>query len=254
MIEYLSIKFHIYLDTGHLDSATSIRRVLLVTSFVSFAYSVCQGSLEVLAHDEIFHVSSRGLLLFGHGGVLFWFVSSIIFTMLYVFILLLPWTPLRDKLALPAKRSFYVYVAILLTLNLSCSFGGALLLVNVKEGLCVVDITTCVYFTFFTPLVYYTFLSDVFEVSQPNINFSYKYQTDEVIEDDNVSLPHQQSFSSVKTDSDYIYQSNNLYESTQFSGAPPINPLYVASLQSPDSITGYSLDSQIIDLPSGSKV
>lgn len=26
------------------------------------------------------------------------------------------------------------------------------------------------------------------------------------MEDDNVSLPHQQSFSSVKTDSDYIYQ------------------------------------------------
>lgn len=43
-------------------------------------------------------------------------------------------------------------------------------------------------------------------VSQPSILFSYKAQVDDMVEDDNVSLPHQQSFSSLKTDSDYIYQ------------------------------------------------
>jgi len=36
--------------------------------------------------------------------------------------------------------------------------------------------------------------------------FSYKAQVDDVVEDDNVSLPHQLSCSSLKTDSDYIYQ------------------------------------------------
>lgn len=36
--------------------------------------------------------------------------------------------------------------------------------------------------------------------------FSYKAQVDDAMEDDTVSLPHQQSFSSLKTDSDYIYQ------------------------------------------------
>lgn len=36
--------------------------------------------------------------------------------------------------------------------------------------------------------------------------FSYKAQVDDHMEDDTVSLPHQQSFSSLKTDSDYIYQ------------------------------------------------
>jgi len=35
-----------------------------------------------------------------------------------------------------------------------------------------------------------------------------------------------------------------VYDSTQFdNGATPVNPLYAASLQSPDSITGYSIDS-----------
>lgn len=43
-------------------------------------------------------------------------------------------------------------------------------------------------------------------VSQPSIMFSYKPQVDDVVEDDNVSLPHQLSCSSLKTDSDYIYQ------------------------------------------------
>lgn len=43
-------------------------------------------------------------------------------------------------------------------------------------------------------------------MSQPSIQFSYKAQVDDAMEEENVSLPHQQSFSSLKTDSDYIYQ------------------------------------------------
>lgn len=74
--------------------------------------------------------------------------------------------------------------------------------------------------------------------------FSYAAQVDDTMEDDNVSLPHQQSFSSLKTDSDYIFQNNSVYDSTQFNnGAQPINPLYATSLQSPDSVTGYSITS-----------
>lgn len=84
----------------------------------------------------------------------------------------------------------------------------------------------------------------IFRVTQPILQFSYKPQVDDTLEDDNVSLPHQQSFSSLKTDSDYIYQNPNAYDSTQFHiGATPVNPLYTASLQSPDSITGYSITS-----------
>lgn len=237
---------------GHLDSRSSIRHVLVVTSLISLAYSICQGVLEVLVHDPNYHVTSRGILLFGHGGNWFFFVSSITFTFLYFFIIVLPWTRLREKFALPVKKSFYIYIALLILLNLSCSIGGGLLIFDIAEGLCVVDIATGIYFMFFTPIVYHTFLSDVFETSQSNIQFSYKSQADETVEDDNVSLPHQQSFSSMKTDSDYIYQTNSVYESTHFN-AVPINPLYVASLQSPDSITGYSLDSQIIDIPTSSK-
>ncbi|XP_063239178.1 transmembrane protein adipocyte-associated 1 homolog [Bacillus rossius redtenbacheri] len=232
------------LACGHLDSRSSIRHVLLATSLISLAFSITQGYLEVFSPDTSFHIDSKGYDLFGHGGMLFWFVSSVAFALVYSVIFVLPWTALRDRLALPTKRSFYAYILFLILLDATQSAGSGLLYFGLGAGLCVVDVTTCVYFTLLTPLVYHTFLSEFFGVSQPSILFSYKAQVDDNMEDDTVSLPHQQSFSSLKTDSDYIYQNNSVYDSTQFdTGATPVNPLYAASLQSPDSITGYSIDS-----------
>ncbi|VVC96589.1 unnamed protein product [Leptidea sinapis] len=183
---------------GHMDSRKSIRYVLLATSLISLAFTVTQGTLEIVMPDDMFHVEARDYDLFGHGGMLFWFVSSLVFGIIYL-----------------------------------C-------------GLCVVDITTWLYFSLYTPLVYHTFLSEFFSVSQPSIMFSYKAQMDEPMDEDQVSLPHQQSFSSLKTDSDYIYQqSNSVYDSTLFEagGTTPMNPVYSASLQSPDSIaSNQSMD------------
>ncbi|XP_026461564.1 transmembrane protein adipocyte-associated 1 homolog isoform X2 [Ctenocephalides felis] len=208
---------------GHLDSHSSIRHVFLATSCISLAFTVTQGVLEIVLPDDSFHIASRDFDLYGHGGMLFWFCSSIVFTALYGAVLILPWTRLRDRLALP--------------------IGAGLLNYDVPEGLCIVDVTTGLYFTMYTPFVYLTFLREFFGISQPTVMFSYKAQVDDVMEDDNVSLPHQQSFSSLKTDSDYIYQNNSVYDSTQFDNTTPMNPLYAASLQSPDSITGYSITS-----------
>ncbi|VVC33793.1 Transmembrane protein adipocyte-associated 1 [Cinara cedri] len=235
---------------GHMESRSSIRYVLITTSFISLAYSASQGALEIFMPDSIFRINSKDLNLFGHGGVVFWLISSVIFTMLYLLILILPLTRLREKLALPVNRSFYVYVSLLALLNGIGSIGCTFLLLKITEGLCIVDVTTYLYFTLFTPLVYITFLSTFFSVSQSSIMFSYKAQNDDRIEEDTVSLPHQPSFSSLKTDSDYIYQTDNIYNNTRFSASDRqiANPLYNASLQSPDSITGYSMDEQTIDI------
>ncbi|KAG8232896.1 hypothetical protein J437_LFUL013434 [Ladona fulva] len=282
---------------GHLESGSSVRHVLSATCFLSLAFSVAQGSLEVrsalemstkppedlvgtlyssqndhlLRHPSSAHIREQDYHLFAHGGMLFWFVSSVIFAMVYLTILILPWTRLRERLALPTKRSFYIYVLCLFLLDITQSVGSGLLLAfeddeapdratrlhNLQDdaalaGLCTVDLTSILYFTLLTPLVYHTFLSEFFGVSQPSILFSYKAQVDDTMEgegegEDTVSLPHHHSFSSLKTDSDYIYQNNSVYDSTQFdhngSGVTPVNALYAASLQSPDSITGYSIDS-----------
>ncbi|XP_050423782.1 transmembrane protein adipocyte-associated 1 homolog [Adelges cooleyi] len=233
---------------GHMESRSSIRYVLITTSLISLVYSASQGALEILMPDSVFRITSKDLNLFGHGGVLFWLISSVVFTMLYLLILVLPFTRLREKLPLPVNRSFYVYVLMLAMLNGIGSIGCAFLLIKITEGLCIVDVTTFLYFTLFTPLVYVTFLSTFFNVSQSSIMFSYKAQNDDRIEDDTVSLPHQPSFSSLKTDSDYIYQTDHIYNNTRFSVSDRqiANPLYNASLQSPDSITGYSMDEQTI--------
>lgn len=52
---------------GHLDSRTSTNRVLVVTCFLALAYSLCQGTLEVIDPDEKFYVQERNVTLFSHG-------------------------------------------------------------------------------------------------------------------------------------------------------------------------------------------
>ncbi|KAL2725160.1 transmembrane protein adipocyte-associated 1 isoform X1 [Vespula squamosa] len=192
---------------GHLDSRSSIRRVLLATSFIALAFTITQGTLELVLPDDTFHIPSRDFYVFGHGGMMFWFCSSLVFTTIYLFILILPWTRLRERLALPTRKSFYVYAGTLATMDLVQSIGaGFLTYTQNPVGLCIVDFTAAVYLTLFAPLVYHTFLSEFLGVSQPSIMFSYKAQVDDAMDEDTVSLPHQQSFSSLKTDSDYIYQ------------------------------------------------
>lgn len=62
--------------------------------------------------------------------------------------------------------------------------------------------------------------------------FSYKAQVDDAMDEDTVSLPHQQSFSSLKTDSDYIYQVHTpsihipLYDSRALKSSRPGASLY----------------------------
>lgn len=82
-------------------------------------------------------------------------------------------------------------------------------------------------------------------VSQPSIMFSYKAQVDDAMDEDTVSLPHQQSFSSLKTDSDYIYQVHTpsihmpLYGSQALKSSPSKHKSSLHSLASTkDSKTG----------------
>lgn len=88
---------------GHMDSRSSIRYVLLATSLISLAFTVTQGTLEIIMPNDMFHIDIGDYDLFGHGGMLFWFTSSLVFAVIYFIILLLPWIPLREYLALPSK-------------------------------------------------------------------------------------------------------------------------------------------------------
>ncbi|XP_071514142.1 transmembrane protein adipocyte-associated 1-like [Panulirus ornatus] len=233
---------------GHLDNKTSIRRVLVVTSMIAMPYSVVQGALEVITPDHDFDVPSKDYELFGHGGSLFWLISSIIFTLIYSFILVLRLDCLRKRflflLWMPMKRAFYVYLGFLAGLNLIQSIGSGLYHVHIAAGLCLVNATTWTYFSLLTPFIYYTFISEFFGQKSreqvENIVFSYKSEDD----DDTSSLP----LPGTEFPQQNIYQSSSapyssLSEEGVGEGQTPVNPLYSASLQSPDSITGYSINS-----------
>ncbi|CAL8340793.1 unnamed protein product [Merluccius merluccius] len=199
---------------GHLESKSSIKRVLAITAVLALAYSITQGTLEILYPDQ--HLSAEDFNIYGHGGRHFWLASSCFFFLVYSLIVILPKTPLRERISLPSKKSFYVYAAVLSLLNFVQGLGSALLCAEIIEGLCCVDVTTFLYFSIFAPLIYITFLRRFFG-SEPKILFSYKSQMDEP-EDSDVHLPPTSAAGmSRKEQSDQgLYYSN-----TQIDGSGP---------------------------------
>uniref|UniRef100_A0AC11DS48 Transmembrane protein adipocyte associated 1 n=1 Tax=Ovis aries TaxID=9940 RepID=A0AC11DS48_SHEEP len=86
---------------GHLESKSSIRRVLAITTVLSLAYSVTQGTLEILYPDA--HLSAEDFNIYGHGGRQFWVVSSCFFFLVYSLVVVLPKTPLKERISLPSR-------------------------------------------------------------------------------------------------------------------------------------------------------
>ncbi|XP_071960837.1 transmembrane protein adipocyte-associated 1 homolog [Antedon mediterranea] len=195
---------------GHLDSTASIKKALLVTTCISLAYSTVQGVLEIKYPDSHFDNPNAVFDVFSHGGTIFFFTSSLIFFLIYSVVLILPLTRLRDFIKLPSKRSFYYYCACLATVNCVQLIGCAILFYNIQPGLCIIDVTTYLYFTCFAPLAYLAFLHNFLRSPQPALLFSYKPQIDE-IDDETHTFPR----TITRIPDSPI---NIMYESTEFAG------------------------------------
>lgn len=220
---------------GHLDSRKSIQRVLLVTAVLALLYSVTQGTLEFVKPEQI--LPNQNYDVFGHGGMVFWMSSSAFFFIIYTLIFILPWTKLKERLNLPSKKSFYYYAFFLAVLNLCQTIGSSLLYTGTLNGLCVVDVTTYIYFVFFHPLVYGTFLREFFKTAQPSI-LSYKYQQDEGVDEDTVSLPYQASAEKHQDSVENISDSGS-FDSTHFDKHPTFVPGSLNSDYMPASINRH---------------
>uniref|UniRef100_A0A3Q3DCZ2 Integral membrane protein GPR175 n=1 Tax=Hippocampus comes TaxID=109280 RepID=A0A3Q3DCZ2_HIPCM len=199
---------------GHLESKSSIKRVLAITTVLALAFSITQGTLEIYYPDS--HLSAEDFNIYGHGGRHFWLASSCFFFLVYSLIVILPKTPVRERISLPSKKSFYVYAATLSLLNFIQGLGSALLCAGIIEGLCCVDVTTFLYFSAFAPLIYITFLKGFFG-SEPKILFSYKSQVDEADESD-VNLPPTVASTLGRRE---LTDQGLYYSSTQFDGSGP---------------------------------
>jgi hypothetical protein len=178
---------------GHLDTHTSIRRVLLVTTFTSLTYSIVQGTLEIIAPDEKFYFHNPRLTpskfkLYSHGGMSFWAVTCFMFFLVYAGVTILPMTSFRNRIPLPAKKSFYVYTGILAGLNFLQGIGSILYKEDMDGGLCLIDLTTFLYFSFFHILVYWTFLSGFFSLNPTSLLFPYKHQMDDLVVEDQLDV------------------------------------------------------------------
>uniref|UniRef100_A0A8C5PPR9 Integral membrane protein GPR175 n=2 Tax=Leptobrachium leishanense TaxID=445787 RepID=A0A8C5PPR9_9ANUR len=215
---------------GHLESNSSVKRVLAITTVLSLGYSVTQGTLEILYPDA--HLSAEDFNIYGHGGRHFWLASSCFFFLVYTLVSILPKTPLKDRISLPSRKSFYIYAIILAVLNLVQGIGSALLCASVITGLCLVDVTTFLYFSLFAPLMYVAFLKSFFG-SEPKILFSYKSQVDEPDETD-VHLPH--PYAVAKKDGvDAGFYSSTQIDTTAYLDDVASMPHLVGSINSVDS-------------------
>ncbi|KAG8435911.1 hypothetical protein GDO86_007127 [Hymenochirus boettgeri] len=215
---------------SHLESKSSVKRVLAITAVLSLAYSVTQGTLEILYPDA--HLSAEDFNIYGHGGRHFWLASSCFFFLVYTLVSFLPKTPLKDRISLPSRKSFYVYAVILAVLNLVQGIGSALLCANIINGLCLVDVTTFLYFSLFAPLMYVAFLKGFFG-SEPKILFSYKSQVDEPDEPD-VHLPHPYAVPK-KEGIDTGFYTNTQIDTTAYLDDVASMPHLVGSVNSIDS-------------------
>uniref|UniRef100_A0A914WV83 Transmembrane protein adipocyte-associated 1 homolog n=1 Tax=Plectus sambesii TaxID=2011161 RepID=A0A914WV83_9BILA len=166
---------------GHLDSRTSIRRVLAATIFISLLHSSVQTLLEFKWYDTKFVVHDpEEFDLYAHGGMAFWMVTSGFFVLIYVVVCALPLFPcIRNRITLPQKPEFYGYCLGLAVLNAAQVIGAGLIFANAMDGMCVVDVTSYAYFALYTPVVYFVFLRRSLSSNQGGPLFSYHQQKDE---------------------------------------------------------------------------
>lgn len=188
------------LACGHLDSQSSIRRVLLVTTLLALAYSITQGVLEITTPHDMYEVKDNSWSVYGHGGPLFSFITSVVFCCIYIFVDVLPfWERMKQYFTVPTKRMFYVYVTVMAFLYFFFATGSGLIIASNFSGLCILDVASLLYFILFAPLLYWAFLhSYLGSVQQNSIPFSYSNQIDEAIEESHTSTGH-----SARTDMDF---------------------------------------------------
>ncbi|EFJ08036.1 hypothetical protein SELMODRAFT_185742 [Selaginella moellendorffii] len=155
----LEVSVVVFLSQGYLTSTwDALVRTLTFSGFVAAVDALIKAIL----------IFRFGIPLFVAGSDAgdwskwsFWFLHSLVFSGVYFFILVLPFTRWRDHL--PARPAFYNYVLVLFVLNMSRSLGSFILGCGSEFGYCIYSFTNYAYYAFYPPLLYLTFLADYFK-------------------------------------------------------------------------------------------
>eukprot|EP00092_Neocalanus_flemingeri_P024036 GFUD01026071.1.p1 GENE.GFUD01026071.1~~GFUD01026071.1.p1 ORF type:complete len:384 (-),score=81.75 GFUD01026071.1:244-1395(-) len=210
------------LTSGSAERTGHTRRIVFACSVIAFIICTIQAYLEIFQPFYGFQVMHSGYKMFGHGGPMFWAVTSFLLILFYSLILCAPFCPTKSLTMLPHPRLFYCYISAQLVTNLLTGLGATLLAMNTHSGLCITNITSYAYFSLLAPLTYFCFLHPWFTTAQPSLLFAYKAQLDE--EEEDGTFPTSSSIQSFQlgTDPPAVPQASFICD-----------PIYNPGLQSP---------------------
>lgn len=165
-LELLEVSVVVFLLQGYLRTG---REALVRTLYVSGGFAAVDTLIKAM------FVFGLHIPLFLYGGDeattgdlswakwSYWLLHSLLFLTVYTAILVLPHTRWRELL--PAKPSFYRYIAALWCFNFLAAFGALLLGCKVVQGYCIYSMAEFLYYAAFPILIYVTFLSEFFQTS-----------------------------------------------------------------------------------------
>lgn len=220
----------------------------------------------MLLPNDPFHIKPKNLDLFGHGGIIFMLVTSVLFAVTYLVIYVLPYTRVRNFISLPVKPSFYNFILVLFLLSALEIVGCVTVYIgwpSSSDGLCLINFVHYLVFTLYIPLVYLIFLNFCHQPAR--IPFSYAATDNRPEEDRFNSLDSVTTLADDDNDDDHhlnAHQQRQARESgavlqqqqqqqSNFILNEPVGKemnsnlnyhkfLYATAVQCPDSITGYS--------------
>jgi len=158
---FVEVSVVVFMSHGYVVSGReAIHRTVIITGLITIVYSTIQGILLFGLGVPLYETTNQD-------AALYWFITSSLFVIVYSTILILPKTSLKDKM--PARPSFYNYVAFLFLLNLLKGLGNLLVFASLNAGFCLVGLSSVSYFALYAPLLYVCFLRDFFrEVALPD--------------------------------------------------------------------------------------
>lgn len=210
------------LTSGSAERPGHTRRIMFACSVISFILCTIQAYLEIFQPFYGFQVMKSGYQLYGHGGPIFWAVTSLLLIFFYSMILCAPLCPTKSLTMLPHPRLFYCYISAQLVTNLLTGLGATLMAMNNHSGLCITNMTSYAYFSLLAPLTYFCFLHPWFTTAQPSLLFAYKAQLDE--EEEDITFPTSSSIQSFQLGADPPAMSQPSFV---------CDPIYNPGLQSP---------------------
>jgi len=153
IIIFVEVCVVVFMAHGHMASGREdLNRTAWITTLIAAIYTgvqvllLYQFNIKLYYHDQ--------------SSSLYWFILSSIFVCVYLILLLLPYTRCKERF--PVRPGFYRYVFLLYLLNFLQCLGSFLQLIQAGFGYCFIDLSEIMYYSFFAPVLYFSFLRDFF--------------------------------------------------------------------------------------------